>query len=170
MSLYSDTSFRFRVIKSLLFLLNVACLEEKPILKSSVWPDIGSNTRSTALEASTITIAPSMQFDHLISLSVINVASGLNYCVMNWSPALTRGVIYAVTGCHPLCHKLFTWSTSGFSQGLKVIIQSHCWFHSFIIWSQSKCQKMINWFHWWYHKLITWSQLWSHKLITWFHS
>jgi len=170
MSLYSDTVFWFRVKKSLLFLLNVECLEEKPILKSLVWSDMGSNPRSTALETSTIIITPSMWFDHLISLSVINVASGFIYCVINWSPDLTRGIIYAVTGCHPLCHRLLTWSISGFSQGHKVIMQSHRWFHSFIIWSHSKCQKLINWSHWWYHKFITWYNLWSHKLITWFHS
>jgi hypothetical protein len=41
----------------LLFLLNAACLAEKqqiPILWSSVWPDRGSNQRSTTLEGSTL--------------------------------------------------------------------------------------------------------------------
>ena len=40
-------------------LLNVACLAEKQqiqILYSLVWPDRGSNPRSTALEAKTLTI------------------------------------------------------------------------------------------------------------------
>ena len=41
------------------FSLNAGCLDEKqhiPILWSLVWPDQGSNPRSTALEASTLTI------------------------------------------------------------------------------------------------------------------
>ena len=48
-----------------LFLLNAACLAEKqqiPILQSLVLPDRGSNMRSTALEASTLTITPLIQF------------------------------------------------------------------------------------------------------------
>ena len=61
MSLHADTLFWFRANQSLLFLLNAACLAEKqqvPILYSFVWPDRGSNLRSTALEASTLTITP----------------------------------------------------------------------------------------------------------------
>ena len=57
MSLLSDTLFWFRANQSLLFLLNAACLVEKqqiPILLSLVWPDRGSNPRSTVLEASTL--------------------------------------------------------------------------------------------------------------------
>ena len=49
MSLHSDTSFWFRVNKSLLFLINDACLAEKqqiPILWSLVWPDRDSNLRA----------------------------------------------------------------------------------------------------------------------------
>jgi hypothetical protein len=59
MSLHSITLFWFRANQSLLFLLNAACLAEKqqiPILKSLVWPDRGSNPRSTALEASTLAL------------------------------------------------------------------------------------------------------------------
>jgi hypothetical protein len=61
MSLHSDTLFWFRANQSLLFLRNAACLAEKqqiPIVWSLVWPDWGSNPRSTALEASTQTITP----------------------------------------------------------------------------------------------------------------
>ena len=63
MSPHSDTLSWFRANQSLLFLLNVACLAEKqqiPILQSLVWPYWGLNTRSTALEASTLTITPPM--------------------------------------------------------------------------------------------------------------
>jgi hypothetical protein len=52
-SFHSDTLFWFRANQSLLFLLNAACVAEKqhiPILKSLVWPDGGSNARSTALQ------------------------------------------------------------------------------------------------------------------------
>jgi hypothetical protein len=57
MSLHSDTLFWFRVYRSLLFLLNGACLAEKqqiPILYSLVWPDLGSNPRPTTLETSVL--------------------------------------------------------------------------------------------------------------------
>ena len=53
MSLHSDTLFWFRAIQSLFFLVNALCLAEKqqiPIVLSLVWPDRGSNPRSTALE------------------------------------------------------------------------------------------------------------------------
>jgi hypothetical protein len=64
MSLHLDTLFWFRANQSLLFLLNAACLAEKqqiPILKSLAWPDLGSNPRSTAVEASTLTITTPMR-------------------------------------------------------------------------------------------------------------
>ena len=50
--------------QSLLFLLYIAWLAEKqqiPILSSLVWPDRYSKPRSTALEASTLTITPRMR-------------------------------------------------------------------------------------------------------------
>jgi hypothetical protein len=52
MALHSDTLSWFRANQSLLFLLNAACWAEKqqiPILYSLVWPDRGSNPRSTTL-------------------------------------------------------------------------------------------------------------------------
>jgi hypothetical protein len=62
---HSDTLFWFRANQSLLLLLNAVCLAEKQqisILKSLVWPDLGSNPRFNALETSTLTITPLMQF------------------------------------------------------------------------------------------------------------
>ena len=59
MSLHSHTLFWFQDNQSLLLLLNAACLAEKqqiPILSSLVWPDQGSNHRSTTLEPSMLTI------------------------------------------------------------------------------------------------------------------
>jgi hypothetical protein len=67
MSLHSDTLFRFWANKSLLFLLNAACLTKKQqitILQSLVlyatlvWLNRGSNPRSTTLQISTLTITP----------------------------------------------------------------------------------------------------------------
>ena len=66
MSLHSDTLFWFRDNQSLLFPLNAACIADKqqiPILLSSVWPDRGSNPRSTALDASTQTITTPIRWE-----------------------------------------------------------------------------------------------------------
>jgi hypothetical protein len=49
-----------------------------------------------------------MRFYRLITLGVIDVLSGLPYCVINLSPDLTHDVINAVTGCHSLFHILIT--------------------------------------------------------------
>ena len=65
MSPHSDTLSWLWANQSLLFLLNPVCLAEKqqrPILQSLVLPDWGSNPRYTALEATTLTITPLMQF------------------------------------------------------------------------------------------------------------
>ena len=66
MSLNSNTLSWFRAKQSLLFLLNAVCLAEKYNVANSnfivfVWPDRGSNPRSTALLASMLTITPPMQ-------------------------------------------------------------------------------------------------------------
>ena len=166
MSLHSDPLFWFRANQYLLLLINAVCLPEKqqiPILWFFVWHNLDSNPRSTALEANTLTITPPMRFDCLISLCAINVLSGLPYCVIHLSPDLIHGVINAVTGCHSLCHILITRSHSGchsdiITSGLKMIMLSHQWFHSLIIYSHSKCQTWITWFQKGYHKLLNWSR------------
>ena len=76
MSPHLDTLFRFRANQSLLFLPNAACLAEKqqiPILQSLVWPNRDSNPRSTTLEASTLTIAPSMQLKSTVWKELLNI-------------------------------------------------------------------------------------------------
>jgi hypothetical protein len=63
MSVHSDTLSWFRANQSLLFLFTAACLAEKQhihIALPLVWPDRGSNPRSTIVEASTLTIKPQM--------------------------------------------------------------------------------------------------------------
>jgi hypothetical protein len=76
MSPHLDTLSWFRANQSFLFLLNAACLAEKqqiPILQSFVWPDRCSNPRSTTLEASTLTIAPSMQLKSTVWKELLNI-------------------------------------------------------------------------------------------------
>ena len=73
MSLHSDALSRFRANQSLLFLLNAACLAEKqqiPIFQFMVLPDRSWNTRSTALEASTLTPLHTFQ---VIDQSMISI-------------------------------------------------------------------------------------------------
>jgi hypothetical protein len=68
MSLHWVTLFWFWANQSLLLLLNAACLAEKQqisILQSLVRPDLGSNPRSTSLEASMLTITPPMWLIHI---------------------------------------------------------------------------------------------------------
>ena len=173
MLLHSDPLFWLRANQYLLLLINTACLAGKqqiPNFIVFVWPNLGSNPRSTAFEASLLTITPPMHFDRSIALCVINVLSGLPYCVINLSPDLTHGGINAVTACHSLYHKLSHGLTlgvinaaSGHTQsditasGLKMIMLCHQWFHSLIIYSHSKCQTCITWSHTGCHKLLNWS-------------
>ena len=69
MSLHSDTLSWFRANQRMLFLLNAASLVEKQciqILYSLISPDRASNSWSSALEASTLTITPLMQLKKYI--------------------------------------------------------------------------------------------------------
>ena len=80
MSPHTDTLFWFQANQSLLFLLNAVCLEEKqqiPISKSLVWPDRGTNPRSTTLEASMLTSIPLMQYIY-VSNKKMNISH------LNW--------------------------------------------------------------------------------------
>ena len=88
MSPHSDTLSWFRANQSLIFLLNAVCLVEKqqiPILLSLVWPDRGSNLRSTALKVSSLTITPSMRFikecrkEILIKLAIVLKISKISW-------------------------------------------------------------------------------------------
>jgi hypothetical protein len=67
---HSDTLSWFWTNQSLLFLLNAECLVEMqqiPISQSLVWPDLGSNPKTTALRAST---PPKSFITELISSSI----------------------------------------------------------------------------------------------------
>ena len=103
MSLYADTLYWFRAKESLLFLLNAACSTEKqhiPILSSLVWPDRGSNPRSTAFEASTLTITPhTMRSQRTqIRLSLPNIIpNSILYFNSIWTKVITCNT-YNFTG------------------------------------------------------------------------
>ena len=67
-SLHLDTFSWYRINKSLLFLLNAAYLAEKqqiPIIYFWVWLDRGSNSWSIALEASMLTITPTLRIQFI---------------------------------------------------------------------------------------------------------
>ena len=68
MSIHSDTLSWFRANQLMLFLLNDVCLGKKqhiPIIYSLVWHDRGSNSRSTELDVSTVTMTPPMAVSSL---------------------------------------------------------------------------------------------------------
>jgi hypothetical protein len=90
LSPHSDILSWFRANQSLLFLLNVACLAEKqqiPFLLSLVWLDRGLNPRSTALEASTLTITSLMYVvprERIYFIAYNNIYMLIHSLVQNW--------------------------------------------------------------------------------------
>lgn len=90
MSLYLDTLSKFLVNQSLIQLIKAeswTTKQQKPIL-SLVWPDWGSNTRSTAFEVIILTITPTIRlqsgwrFILMTSLTtqalIVNISWGLH--------------------------------------------------------------------------------------------
>jgi hypothetical protein len=91
--------------QSLLLLLNDWCLAEKlqiPMVWSLVWTDRGSNQRSIALEASTLTITPSMRLTFHCAYKVGRVSSHIYVCLRYWCfytifPSASRTLLFLLT-------------------------------------------------------------------------
>ena len=108
MSIHLDILSWFQANHSLLFPLNAACLIEKQQKRSLIWLDRGSKPRSPALQVSTLTITPMMQFEFIRSITLIYILwslvvmadTALLTIVINFSPSMSVG---SVPGCNSSC-------------------------------------------------------------------